>query len=93
MGRASRRKHTVLMAAAMMRPIACPACHRTSDAVTMTSAEALRVPVPGDAIICGYCHAVQILLEPGRVRLATSEECEELSALAKQIAASKPFLR
>jgi hypothetical protein len=76
----------------MMVPVECPACHRIADAVTVVGPDAIRVPEPDDAVICAYCHAVQIVIAPGVVRLATSEECSELPELAKHIIQREPWL-
>ena len=90
MGRASRRKAARKEAridTTRVPRIECPACHRVSDAVTGISMDTTvpAIPQPGSALICGYCHAVQILLKDGDVRLATTEECEALPPLAKDI--------
>ena len=62
----------------------CPSCGRFWDAVTGAGEGTTPVqPIVGDLVICLYCSAVQMLMVDG-VRLATSEECAELSPLSLQ---------
>jgi len=62
----------------------CPSCGKLWDAVTGAGEGTQPVqPTVGDLVICLYCSAVQMLTVEG-VRLATTEECMELSPLSLQ---------
>jgi len=70
-------------------PLTCPACGGAADAVTVARIGERPtgpiLPQVGDAILCAYCSAVNIRTTVG-LRVATDEECAELSDLMKQLA-------
>jgi len=92
-GRASRRKKEARIDTTHLSfGFTCPACHRRCDAITGASMDMSQpaMPQPGDPLICGYCHAVQIWLRDS-VRLATSEECAALPSLARELLQHAPI--
>jgi len=61
-----------------MKPIVCQGCGTEQDGYTSTRAEQVERPSPGDALVCFYCAAVNVIQEDGSVTMMTTSEVNEL---------------